>query len=91
MCRQNVPILALDLSGTTSLSLLARIVWINAHPAFFCAFHALAVSYGGGQTGFPLLSFATLFMERAVDSFQLAVISLQIKVVIDRAFWRQVL
>src|ERR1700732_3739033 len=52
-------------------------------PPFFCAFHALAVDDGGGRTGFPLLSFATLFIERVVDSSQRAV-------VVDRASRRQV-
>src|SRR6202040_1427819 len=59
-------------------------------PPFFCAFHALAVDDGGGRTGFPLLSFATLFIERVVDSFQRAVICPQIEVVVDRASRRQV-
>ena len=59
-------------------------------PPFFRAFHALAVDDGGGRTGFPLLSFATLFIERVVDSFQRAVIRPQIEVVVDRAFRRQV-
>src|SRR6266849_8330294 len=57
---------------------------------FFCAFHALAVDDGGRRTGFPLLSFATLFIKRVVDSFQRAVICPQIEVVVDRAFRRQV-
>src|SRR5882757_866340 len=51
---------------------------------------ALAVDDGGGRTGFPLLSFATLFIERVVDSFQRAVICPQIEVVVDRASRRQV-
>src|SRR6266850_4910053 len=59
-------------------------------PPLFCAFHALAVDDGGGRTGFPLLSFATLFIERVVDSSQRAVICPQIEVVVDRAFRRQV-
>src|SRR4029453_9877046 len=59
-------------------------------PPFFCAFHALAVDDGGGRTGFPLLSIATLLVKRVVDSFQCAVIGPQIEVVIDRAFRRQV-
>src|SRR5450631_3414946 len=59
-------------------------------PPFFCAFHALAVDDGGGRTGFPLLSFATLFIERVVDSSQRAVICPQIEVVVDRASRRQV-
>src|SRR5437868_10724512 len=65
---KNVPLLALDL--------LSRIVAvrINARPPFFCAFHALAVDDGGGRTGFPLRSFATLLIERVVDSLQCAVI-----------------
>src|SRR5882757_1761640 len=57
---------------------------------FFCAFHALAVDDGGGWTGFPLRSFATLFIEHVVDSFQRAVICPQIEVVVDRASRRQV-
>ena len=76
---ENVPLLALDL--------LARIVpmRINARPPFYRAFHALAVDDRGGRTHFPLLSFATLFIERVVDSFQRAVIRPQIEVVVDRA------
>src|SRR3982074_2623488 len=57
---------------------------------FLCAFHALAVDDGGGWTGFPLRSFATLFIEHVVDSFQRAVICPQIEVVVDRASRRQV-
>src|SRR5712664_2372198 len=57
---------------------------------FFCAFHALAVDDGGGRTGFPLLSFATVLIKRVVDSFQRAVICPQIEVVVDRASRRQV-
>src|ERR1019366_6281306 len=56
----------------------------------FRAFHALAVDDGGGRTGFPLLSFATLLIKRVVDSFQCTLICPQIEVAIDRAFWRQV-
>src|SRR6185312_12893666 len=59
-------------------------------PPFFCAFHALAVDDGGGRTGLPLLSIATLLVKRVVNSFQCAVIGPQIEVVIDRAFRRQV-
>ena len=59
-------------------------------PPFFCAFHALAVDDGGGRTGLPLRSFATLLVKRVVDSFQCAVIGPQIEVVVDRAFRRQV-
>src|ERR1017187_9609525 len=59
-------------------------------PPFFRAFHALAVDDGGGWTGFPLRSFATLLIERVVDSFQCAVICPQIEVVVDRAFRWQV-
>src|SRR6476661_10979140 len=59
-------------------------------PPFFCAFHALAIDDGGGRTGFPLISFATLFIERVVDSFQRAVICPQIEVVVDRASRRKV-
>src|SRR5271167_4917496 len=58
---------------------------------FFRAFHALAVDDSGARTGFPLLSFATLFIERVVDPFQRAVICPQIEVVVDRASRRQVL
>src|SRR3982074_1277276 len=57
----------------------------SMHAPFFCAFHALAVDDGGGRTGFPLLSFATLFIERVVNSFQRAVICPQIEVAVDRA------
>lgn len=46
---------------------------------------ALAVDDGRGRTGFPLLSFATLFIERVMDSLQRAVIGPQIEVVVDRA------
>jgi hypothetical protein len=53
------------------------------HAPFFCAFHALAVDEGGGRTGFPLLSLATLVIERVVDSFQRAVICPQIEVVVE--------
>jgi transposase len=42
------------------------------------------------SAGFPLLSFATLFIERVMDSFQHAVICPQIEVVADRASRRQV-
>src|SRR5476651_971473 len=59
-------------------------------PPFFRAFHALAVDYCGGWTGFPLRSFATLLIERIMDSFQCAVICPQIEVVVDRASRRQV-
>src|SRR5260370_1847933 len=59
------------------------------HSIFFRAFHALAVDDGGGRTGLSLLSFATLFIERVVDSCQRAVIRPQIEVVIDRASRRQ--
>src|SRR5258706_7544349 len=59
-------------------------------PPFFGAFHALAVDDGCGLTGFPLRSFATLLIQRVVDSFQRAVIGPQIEVVVDRAFRRQV-
>src|SRR6476620_8471800 len=59
-------------------------------PPCFCAFHALAVDDGGGRTGLPLLSIATLLVKRVVNSFQCAVIGPQIEVVIDRAFRRQV-
>src|SRR6266851_3945475 len=62
----------------------------SMHAPLFCAFHALAVDDGGGRTGFPLLSFATLLIERVVNSFQRAVICPQIEVVVDRAFRRQV-
>src|ERR1700688_3913463 len=62
----------------------------SMHAPFFCAFHALAVDDGGGWTGFPLRSFATLLIERVVDSFQCAVICPQIEVVVDRAFRWQV-
>src|SRR5450755_3288252 len=62
----------------------------SMHAPFFCAFHALAVDDGGGRTGFPLLSVATLFIERVVDSSQRAVICPQIEVVVDRASRRQV-
>ena len=87
MCAADVQLLALDLSATSSLSLLARIVpvRINARPPFFCAFHALAVDDGGGRTGLPLRSFATLLVKRVVNSFQCAVIGPQIEVVVDRA------
>src|ERR1035438_8024519 len=61
------------------------------HSIFFCAFHALAVDDGGGRTGFPLRAFATLFIERVVDSLQCAVIGPQIEVAVDRAFRWQVL
>src|SRR5260370_1430800 len=60
------------------------------HSIFFRAFHALAVDDGGGRTGFPLRSFATLLIERVVDSLQCAVICPQIEIVVDRAFRRQV-
>ena len=60
------------------------------HAPFFRAFHALAVDDGGGRTGLPLRSFATLLIKRVVDSFQCAVIGPQIEVVVDRAFRRQV-
>jgi len=56
----------------------------------FPRFSRSAVDDGGGRTGFPLLSFATLFIERVVDSFQRAVICPQIEVVVDRASRRQV-
>src|ERR1700677_4103183 len=56
----------------------------------FRAFHALAVDDGGGRTGLPLLSFATLLIKRAVNSFQRAVICPQIEVAIDRASRGQV-
>src|ERR1039458_7627627 len=59
-------------------------------PPFFRAFHALAVDDGGARTGLSLLSFATLFIEHVVDSFQRAVIRPQIEVVVDRASRRQV-
>src|SRR5260370_33556920 len=59
-------------------------------PPFFSAFHALAVDDGGGRTGFPLRSFATLLIERVVDSLQCAVICPKIEIVVDRAFRRQV-
>src|SRR6478735_3612850 len=62
----------------------------SMHAPFFCAFHALAVDDGGGRTGLPLLSIATLLVKRVVNSFQCAVIGPQIEVVIDRAFRRQV-
>src|SRR6202035_2056285 len=62
----------------------------SMHAPFFCAFHALAVDDGGSRTGFPLLSFATLLIERVVDSSQRAVIGPQIEVAVDRAFRRQV-
>jgi hypothetical protein len=62
----------------------------SMHAPFFCAFHALAVDEGGGRTGFPLLSLATLVIERVVDSFQRAVICPQIEVVVDGASRQQV-
>src|SRR6202790_5826700 len=62
----------------------------SMHAPLFCAFHALAVDDGGGRAGFPLLSFATLLIERVVDSLQRAVIGPQIEVVVDRASRRQV-
>src|SRR5215475_7546146 len=62
----------------------------SPHSIFFRAFHALAVDDGGGRTGFPLCSFATVLIKRVVDSFQCAVICPQIEVVVDRAFRRQV-
>src|SRR6202048_1937674 len=60
------------------------------HAPLFCAFHALAVDDGGGRTGFPLRSFATLLIERVVDSLQCAVICPKIEIVVDRAFRRRV-
>src|SRR5260370_16360820 len=60
------------------------------HSIFFRAFHALAVDDGGGRTGLSLLSFATLFIERVVDSCQRAVIRPQIQVVIDQASPRRI-
>src|ERR1700688_2008466 len=57
---------------------------------FLPAFHAFAVDDCGGWTGFPLRSFATLLIERIMDSFQCAVICPQIEVVVDRASRRQV-
>src|SRR5450432_1968564 len=62
----------------------------SMHAPLFRAFHALAVDDGGGWTGFPLRSFATLLIERVVDSFQCAVICPQIEVVVDRASRRQI-
>src|SRR6476619_4596369 len=62
----------------------------SMHAPFFRAFHALAVDAGGGRTGFPLLSFATLFIERVVDSFQRTIIRPPIEVFVDRAFRWQV-
>src|SRR6266436_8101672 len=62
----------------------------SMHAPLFGAFHALAVDDGCGWTGFPLRSFATLLIQRVVDSFQCAVICPQIEVVVDRAFRRQV-
>src|SRR3981081_2932352 len=59
-------------------------------PPFFRLFPPLAVDDGGGRTGFPPLSFATLLIERVVDSFQRAVICPQIEVAVDRASRRQV-
>jgi hypothetical protein len=46
----------------------------SMHAPFFCAFDALAVDDGGGRTGFPLPSFATLLIKRLVNSPQSAVI-----------------
>src|SRR5260370_20159844 len=62
----------------------------SMHAPLFRAFHALAVDDGDGRTGFALRSFATLLIQRVVDSFQCAVICPQIEVVVDRAFRRQV-
>src|ERR1700682_5094838 len=62
----------------------------SMHAPFFRAFHALAVDDGGGRTGFPLRTFATLLIKRVVDSLQCAVIGPQIEVAVDRAFRRQV-
>src|SRR5260370_4864544 len=61
------------------------------HSIFFRAFHALAVDDGGGRTGLSLLSFATPFIERAVESCPRAGIRPQIEAVIDRASRPQVL
>src|SRR5664279_6009426 len=62
----------------------------SMHAPLFPRFSRSAVDDGGGRTGFPLRSFATLLIERVVDSFQCAVIRPQIEVVVDRAFRRQV-
>src|SRR6202171_4006028 len=62
----------------------------SMHAPFFRAFHALAVDDGGGRTGFPLRSFATLLIERVVDSLQCAVICPKIEIVVDRVFRGQV-
>src|SRR4030088_2241847 len=62
----------------------------SMHAPLFRAFHALAVDDGGGRTGFPLRSFATLLIKRVMDSFPCAVIFPQIEVAVDRTFRRQV-
>src|SRR4029453_2686732 len=62
----------------------------SMHAPLFLRFHALAVDDGGGRTGLPLLSIATLLVKRVGNSFQCAVIGPQVEVVIDRAFRGQV-
>src|ERR1700688_4434193 len=63
----------------------------SMHAPLFPRFSAVwVVDDGGGRPAFPLPSFATLLIERVVDSLQCAVICPQIEIVVDRAFRRQV-
>ena len=75
-----------------ALDLLASIitVWIDAGPAFFSAFHALAIDRTHGGTGLPPHLLSALEVERIVDLLQRAIIVPAAEIVMSRAFRRQV-
>jgi len=65
-------------------------VRIDRNPAFFRAFHALAVDDGGGRAGFPFGQFPTLDVELVVDAIERAVVVPAAEIVIRGAARRQI-
>src|SRR5258707_1380308 len=82
-----------ELIEATILQLSRRL----PHSIFFRAFHAFSALFTLWLSMMAAVglasrcrSFATLLIERVVDSLQCAVICPKIEIVVDRAFWRQV-
>ena len=66
-------------------------VRIDRDPAFFRAFHALGIDDRRGRAGLPRSLFATLHIERVMQSLQRTVVGPSDEVLVNRAPGRQVL
>ena len=63
----------------------------QCRPPFFCAFHALAINDACRRAGLSFHRFAAFDVQRMVDPIQRPVIIPKVKILKQRAAWRQVL